>query len=57
MTDIFDVEARGVRVGDDPFGAGIVTSVVCVGGSVRIEWGGTGATYWPEEIVTVRRDA
>lgn len=50
-----DVEARDLLVGDDLFGAGLVTSAVWVGGSVQVAAGGTTFTFWPDEEVTVRR--
>jgi hypothetical protein len=52
---VLDIEARDIRKGDDLFGAGVVTSAVYVGSSVRVEYEGTGATFRPDEIVTVRR--
>lgn len=53
---ILDVEARELQKGDDLFGAGVLTSAVWVGGSIRVEYGaGAGATFWPDEVVTVRR--
>lgn len=54
---ICDVEARDIRVGDDLFGAGVITRASWVGGSVRVEYGGTGITLYPDEVVTVRRAA
>jgi len=50
-----DIEAREIRKGDDLFGAGLVTSSVWVGGSIQVAAGGTTMTFWPDEIVTVRR--
>lgn len=52
---VLDIEAREINKGDDLFGAGVVTSAFYVGGSVRVEYGGTGVTFWPDEVVTVRR--
>ena len=53
--EIIDIEARDIRVGDDLFGYGPVASAVWVGGSIRVGYEGTGATFYPDEIVTVRR--
>ena len=51
---VMDVEARDLRQGDDLFGAGTITSVTWVGGSVQVQ-AGTSFTFWPDEEVTVRR--
>ncbi len=56
--NVTDVEARAIRQGDDLFGAGVVKSAAYVGESVRVEIeGGSGFTFWPDEVVTVRRGA